>query len=243
MKTMPSQTVHIIGGGLAGQRGGVAARARRRARRAARDAAGARHRGACHRQRLAELVCSNSFRSDDAENNAVGLLHEEMRRCGSLDHARRRRARVPAGGALAVDRRRLLRGGRRRRCSPSRWSSSGARRSPGCRPTSGTASSSPPAPSPRRRWPAAIRALTRRGRRSPSSMPSRRSSIARAIDMEKAWLQSRYDKGDGADYINCPLDKRRSTRPSSPRCSPATRPNSRNGRRTRPISRAACRSR
>lgn len=53
---------------------------------------------------LAELVCSNSFRSDDAENNAVGLLHEEMRRCNSLVMREGGKAAVPAGGALAVDR-------------------------------------------------------------------------------------------------------------------------------------------
>ena len=53
---------------------------------------------------LAELVCSNSFRSDDPERNAVGLLHEEMRRCGSLILAAADRHKVPAGGALAVDR-------------------------------------------------------------------------------------------------------------------------------------------
>jgi methylenetetrahydrofolate--tRNA-(uracil-5-)-methyltransferase len=53
---------------------------------------------------LAELVCSNSLRSDDAETNAVGLLHEEMRRCGSLILACADRHQVPAGGALAVDR-------------------------------------------------------------------------------------------------------------------------------------------
>src|ERR687892_1225883 len=54
--------------------------------------------------RLAELVCSNSFRSDDARNNAVGLLHEEMRRCGSLVMAAADAHKLPAGGALAVDR-------------------------------------------------------------------------------------------------------------------------------------------
>src|SRR5262249_60727313 len=53
---------------------------------------------------LAELVCSNSFRSDDAENNAVGVLHAEMRRCGSLIMRAADANRVPAGGALAVDR-------------------------------------------------------------------------------------------------------------------------------------------
>src|SRR5918995_1677020 len=53
---------------------------------------------------LAELVCSNSFRSDDAETNAVGLLHQEMRRLGSLIMREGDRHQVPAGGALAVDR-------------------------------------------------------------------------------------------------------------------------------------------
>ena len=56
---------------------------------------------------LAELVCSNSFRSDDAEYNAVGLLHEEMRRLGSLIMRAAEAARVPAGAALAVDRERF----------------------------------------------------------------------------------------------------------------------------------------
>jgi methylenetetrahydrofolate--tRNA-(uracil-5-)-methyltransferase len=54
--------------------------------------------------RCAELVCSNSFRSDDAEHNAVGLLHEEMRRLGSLIMRAADANQVPAGGALAVDR-------------------------------------------------------------------------------------------------------------------------------------------
>ena len=53
---------------------------------------------------LAELVCSNSLRSDDAEKNAVGLLHEEMRRCGSLILAAADSARIPGGSALVVDR-------------------------------------------------------------------------------------------------------------------------------------------
>ena len=53
---------------------------------------------------LAELVCSNSFRSDDWASNAVGLLHEEMRRAGSLILAAADRHKLPAGGALAVDR-------------------------------------------------------------------------------------------------------------------------------------------
>src|SRR5919198_467962 len=95
--------IHIIGGGLAGSE-------------AAWQAAEAGVPVVLHEMRpvrgteahvtdgLAELVCSNSFRSDDVENNAVGLLHEEMRRCDSLIMRAADAHKVPAGGALAVDR-------------------------------------------------------------------------------------------------------------------------------------------
>src|ERR1700744_4494738 len=97
------KTIHIIGGGLAGSE-------------AAWQAASAGARVVLHEMRpvrgtdahqtdgLAELVCSNSLRSDDWENNAVGLLHEEMRRCGSLIMRAADAHKLPAGGALAVDR-------------------------------------------------------------------------------------------------------------------------------------------
>src|SRR5918912_2609652 len=95
--------VHVIGGGLAGSEAAwqvahagvpvVLHEMRPMRRTEAHVGAG-----------LAELVCSNSFRSDDKERNAVGLLHEEMRRCGSLILAAADRHKVPAGGALAVGR-------------------------------------------------------------------------------------------------------------------------------------------
>src|SRR5579872_3717683 len=97
------KTIHIIGGGLAGSE-------------AAWAAAGAGLKVVLHEMRpirgteahqtgqLAELVCSNSFRSDDWQNNAVGLLHEEMRRAGSLVMRAADAHKLPAGGALAVDR-------------------------------------------------------------------------------------------------------------------------------------------
>src|SRR5215471_18445239 len=97
------QAVHIVGGGLAGSEAAwqVAGRGvpvvlheMRPERTTAAHKTGA----------LAELVCSNSFRSDDREHNAVGLLHEEMRRLGSLIMHAADRNQVPAGGALAVDR-------------------------------------------------------------------------------------------------------------------------------------------
>src|SRR5580704_3965592 len=98
-----AQKLHIIGGGLAGSE-------------AAWQAAEAGLPVVLHEMRpvkvtfahqtggLAELVCSNSFRSDDWRNNAVGLLHEEMRRAGSLILKAADTHKLPAGGALAVDR-------------------------------------------------------------------------------------------------------------------------------------------
>ena len=97
------EPIHVIGGGLAGSE-------------AAWQIANAGVPAVLHEMRplrgtkahktggLAELVCSNSFRSDDAEVNAVGLLHQEMRRLGSLIMAQGDAHQVPAGGALAVDR-------------------------------------------------------------------------------------------------------------------------------------------
>ena len=96
--------IHIIGGGLAGseaawQLAEAGLRVRLSEMRGGGDMTPAHE-----TDRLAEMVCSNSFRSDDAEHNAVGLLHQEMRALGLADHARRGQHRVPAGSALAVDR-------------------------------------------------------------------------------------------------------------------------------------------
>ena len=103
-----SQPVHVIGGGLAGSEAAwqlaqvgipVILHEMRPGRTTAAHKTGT----------LAELVCSNSFRSDDRLHNAVGLLHEEMRRCGSLIMRAGDAHKLPAGGALAVDRRRFRR--------------------------------------------------------------------------------------------------------------------------------------
>src|SRR4029077_7827521 len=100
---MSLNPIHIIGGGLAGSEAAwqiaeaglpVVLHEMRPATRTE----------AHETEHLAELVCSNSFRSDDAEHNAVGLLHEEMRRCRSLILRCADTAKLPAGGALAVDR-------------------------------------------------------------------------------------------------------------------------------------------
>lgn len=157
----------------------------------------------------AELVCSNSFRSDDAENNAVGLLHEEMRRAGSLILESADRHKLPAGGALAVDRdgfaaevtarltaHPLVTFAREEVAGlpPADWDQVIIATGP---------LTSPPLAE-------AIRALT--GEESLSFFDAIAPIVHKeSIDLEKAWFQSRYDKvgpeGDGADYINCPLSK------------------------------------
>src|SRR3954453_2834505 len=96
--------IHIIGGGLAGAEAAwrvaeAGLRVRLSEMRGGGDTTPAHE-----TDRLAEMVCSNSFRSDDAEHNAGGLLHQEMRNLGSLVIRSADIHRVPAGSALAVDR-------------------------------------------------------------------------------------------------------------------------------------------
>src|SRR6476661_1190611 len=96
--------IHIIGGGLAGseaawQLAEAGVRVRLSEMRGGGDSTPAHETDA-----LAEMVCSNSFRSDDPDHNAVGLLHQEMRALGSLVMRAADKHRVPAGSALAVDR-------------------------------------------------------------------------------------------------------------------------------------------
>ena len=158
---------------------------------------------------LAELVCSNSFRSDDATGNAVGVLHAEMRLAGSLIMRCADAHQVPAGSALAVD-----------RDGFSQGVTAAIEGHPLITVKRGEVEGLPPA-----EWGPAIVAT------GPLTAPSLAASIAEAtgsdalaffdaiapivhfdsIDMGKAWFQSRYDKvgpsGTGKDYINCPLDK------------------------------------
>ena len=194
--------VHVIGGGLAGSEAAWQV-ARAGVPVVLHEMRPVRTTEAHRTGELAELVCSNSLRSDDAENNAVGLLHEEMRRAGSLVLAAADAHRVPAGGALAVDRdgfaaavgaalaREPLVEIRREEIAAlpaDDWDSvivaTGPLTSPGLA--------------------AEIRALT--GEDSLAFFDAIAPIVYRdSIDMNVAWLQSRYDKGDGADYINCPL--------------------------------------
>jgi methylenetetrahydrofolate--tRNA-(uracil-5-)-methyltransferase len=203
-----SETVHIIGAGLAGSE-------------AAWQVAEAGIAVVLHEMRpdrqteahrtagLAELVCSNSFRSDDAANNAVGLLHAEMRRLGSLIMRAADANQVPAGGALAVDRdgfslavtkalndhpRIEIRRGEIAGLPPADWRNVIVATGP----LTSVALAD------------AIRELT------DENALAFFDAIApivhkETIDMSVAWFQSRYDKagpgGTGADYINCPMNK------------------------------------
>jgi methylenetetrahydrofolate--tRNA-(uracil-5-)-methyltransferase len=198
------EPVHIIGGGLAGSeaawqlaRAGVPA--------VLHEMRPLRGTEAHVTDRLAELVCSNSFRSDDAENNAVGLLHAEMRRAGSLIMRAADAHRVPAGGALAVDRHGFSAAveaalGAERRIELRREEITGL-------PPPGWTSviiATGPLTAPA--LAAAIRART--GEDSLAFFDAIAPIVhAESIDMEQAWRQSRYGKGDGSDYINCPLDR------------------------------------
>ena len=183
--------VHVVGGGLAGSeaawqlaRAGIAV--------VLHEMRPGRGTEAHQTDRLAELVCSNSFRSDDAMNNAVGLLHEEMRRCGSLILAAADAHKLPAGGALAVDRdgfaeevtRRLaaeplirLERGEVAGLPPAEWGSTIVATGPLTSPALAEA----------------IRGLT--GEESLAFFDAIAPIVHReSIDFSRAWFQSRYDK-------------------------------------------------
>ena len=200
--------VHVIGGGLAGSEAcwqiaeagvPVVLHEMRPHRRT--DA----HRG----EALAELVCSNSFRSDDAATNAVGVLHREMRRMGSLILRAADANQVPAGGALAVDREAFAEAVTQAIAAhpliellreeveglpPDAWDSVIVATGPLTAPALAQA----------------IGALT--GEADLAFFDAIAPVVHRdGIDLSKAWFQSRYDKtgpgGTGADYINCPLSR------------------------------------
>jgi len=196
--------VHVIGGGLAGSeaawqlaRAGVPAVLHEMRPKRGTDA---------HvTGTLAELVCSNSFRSDDAEANAVGLLHEEQRHAGSLILAAADQHRVPAGGALAVD-----------RDGFSACVESSLEAEPLVTIERAEVAGLPP-----KSWDQVIVAT------GPLTSPSLSEAICEltgkeslaffdaispivhteSVNMDVAWFQSRYDKGGSKDYINCPLDE------------------------------------
>jgi methylenetetrahydrofolate--tRNA-(uracil-5-)-methyltransferase len=200
--------IHIIGGGLAGSEAawqiaeaGVPV--------VLHEMRPVRGTDAHKTEGLAELVCSNSFRSDDAETNAVGLLHAEMRRLGSIIMRMGDAHQVPAGGALAVD-----------RDGFSQAVTAALEAHPLVTIERGEIAGLPPA-----EWDSVIIAT------GPLTSPALAQAILDltgetslaffdaiapivhfdSVDMNTAWFQSRYDKagpgGTGADYINCPMTK------------------------------------
>jgi methylenetetrahydrofolate--tRNA-(uracil-5-)-methyltransferase len=159
--------------------------------------------------RLAELVCSNSFRSDDAATNAVGLLHEEMRRAGSLILRAADAHKVPAGAALAVDREGFAAAVQAAIEEHPRITVDRAEVA-GLPPTGWDSVVVATGPLTSPALADAIRTLT--GEDSLAFFDAIAPIVYReTVDMGRAWFQSRYDKGgpggDGADYINCPLDE------------------------------------
>lgn len=200
--------IHIVGGGLAGTE--VAWQCARAGVPAVLHEMRPRRTTPAHQtDGLAELVCSNSFRSDDSCANAVGLLHWEMRQAGSLAMAAAERAKVPAGDALAVDRDVF-----------SAAVSEAIAAEPLIEVRREEVTGLPPAD-----WGQTILAT------GPLTSPALAEAIrqetgqdalaffdaiapiihADSIDMTVAWRQSRYDKpgpgGDGKDYLNCPMDR------------------------------------
>src|ERR1700730_6227265 len=200
--------IHIIGGGLAGSEAAWQA-TNSGVPVVLHEMRPFQTTAAHHTPHLAELVCSNSFRSDDASTNAVGILHREMRALGSIIMQCADAHQVPAGGALAVD-----------RDGFSAAVEAAIRGEPRIAIAREENAAIPPED-----WDSVIIAT------GPLTSPDLASAIAcltgeaelaffdaiapivhfDSIDMSKAWMQSRYDKsgpgGTGADYINCPLDR------------------------------------
>ena len=201
---MSISPIHIIGGGMAGTEAawqllnkGIPV--------ILHEMRGVKSTNAHQTDGLAEMVCSNSFRSDDMENNAVGLLHEEMRRLGSLMMEAAQITKVPAGSALAVDREHFSEYVQKKLLAHPLFSLE-----------RGEVSSIPP-----ESWGDVIIAT------GPLTSDALAQAVLKitgvdelqffdaiapiiykeTIDFSKAWLQSRYDKGDGADYINLPMSK------------------------------------
>lgn len=207
---MSLKPIHIVGAGLAGSEAAwqIAQMGVPVILHEMRGSADGRMTDAHKTDGCAELVCSNSFRSDDVHYNAVGLLHEEMRRSGSLIMSEGDRAAVPAGGALAVDRDAFSEGVtarlnehklitiRREHIDfpPEDWDSVII------------------ATGPLTSIELAQRVQALGGEEQLAFFDAIAPIVYKeSIDFDTAWMQSRYDKsgpaGTGSDYINCPFTK------------------------------------
>ena len=202
------KSLHVIGGGLAGAEAAWQA-AQQGVEVILHEMRPIRGTEAHQTDSLAELVCSNSLRSDDAQNNAVGLLHEEMRRAGSLVMRAADAHKLPAGGALAVDRHGF-----------SAAVTQTLESHPNIRIAREEVTALPPP-----EWGASIVAtgpLTSASLGAAIGDATGQDQLAffdaiapivhrESIDFEIAWFQSRYDKqgpgGGAADYINLPMDE------------------------------------
>ena len=202
MSQSVSHDIHIIGGGLAGseaawQLAEAGFRVKLSEMRGGGDTTPAHHTDG-----LAELVCSNSFRSDDAESNAVGLLHQEMRTLGSLIMREGDTHRVPAGSALAMD-----------RDGFSDGVTAALAAHPNIEIVRERVDALPDGPAIIATGPLtgalladAIAAET--GKDSLAFFDAIAPIVHRdSVDDSIAWLQSRWDKGETKDYLNCPMTK------------------------------------
>lgn len=206
-----TQDVHVIGGGLAGseaawQLAQAGVRVRLSEMRGGVPSDGSRSEPwgtpAHGTDRLAELVCSNSFRSDDATSNAVGLLHQEMRELGSIIMACADKHRVPAGSALAMDRDAYA--AEVTRAIEEHPLIEVVRERVDALPASGLAIVAT-GPLTAASLAASIQGET--GSDALAFFDALAPIVHRdSIDMDVAWMASRWDKGS-ADYINCPMDK------------------------------------
>ncbi|MGK6321629.1 methylenetetrahydrofolate--tRNA-(uracil(54)-C(5))-methyltransferase (FADH(2)-oxidizing) TrmFO [Sphingomonas sp. DT-51] len=194
--------IHVIGGGLAGSEAAWQLAEAGLRVRLSEMRGGADTTPAHHGDQLAELVCSNSFRSDDAESNAVGLLHQEMRALGSLILREGDRHRVPAGSALAMDRDGFAAG-----------VTAALEAHPNVTIARERVDTLPETPAIIATGPLTAPALSEQiagetGRDALAFFDAIAPIVHRdSIDLDTAWFQSRWNKGEGTDYINCPLDQ------------------------------------
>jgi methylenetetrahydrofolate--tRNA-(uracil-5-)-methyltransferase len=193
--------IHIIGGGLAGSEAAWQLAKAGLNVRLSEMRGGGDMTPAHETDRLAEMVCSNSFRSDDAENNAVGLLHQEMRDLGSLIMRAAEKHRVPAGSALAVDREGF-----------AAEVTKAIEEHPRIEVVRERVDALPDHPAIIATGP-----LTGSGLAEAIADETGQGALAffdaiapiihkDSIDMDVAWMAARWDKG-GKDYVNCPMDR------------------------------------